>query len=199
MPKIYKIAMFVLLGFGALLVVSGISLFSEDTAAAIFGIVFGLIVALPMVVLYKPLSDKRKAAARRAEEEKERKKQEAAARADAERKAKREAWERTHKKVYAEVDSIKPTAMRKHYQKRNDVTANVTELQPYEKDGALRYAVLMDGEKVGDVIADAPALREYADIAKSAYCDPMFSEEFDEQEGDTYIACTLTVTFEVAE
>lgn len=174
MQKIYKIAMFVLLGFGALLVVGGISLFGEDTAAAIFGIVFGLIVALPMVVLYKPLSDKRKAAA--------------LAKLD----------ENGRERVSIRVENVKKTAMRDHYGKREkaeNLTYNRVSITPYKNSGKTIYAVTMDGDKVGDIERKASEISKRLEYLEITDITPYFDKGISDAGKEVY-NCTLRITFE---
>ena len=174
MPKIYKISMFVLLGFGALLVVGGISLFGEDTAAAIFGIVFGLIVALPMVVLYKPLSDKRKAATLTNLDENGR------------------------ERISIRVDNVKKTAMRDHYGKRDKVenlTYNRVSLKSYKSSGKTVYAVTMGGDKVGDIERKANEISKRLEYLEITDITPYFDKGINDAGKETY-NCTLCITFE---
>lgn len=193
MSKGYKITMFILLGVGAIMLISSIGLIADgDLGAGIFGVVFSLALALPMLILCFPLKKKREAAARRAAEQKAA--DEEAARQEAQQK--REEWNRTHIRIDVDVDEPIEKALKKHAAKADDILSNVTVLQPYEKDGALRYAVIMDDEKVGDIVNDAPDLREYVDDWKAASITPSFDKVFSAEDGDMHTACSISILFE---
>lgn len=110
MSKRYKIWMFVLLGVGAVMIIGGLSSFGESAGLAIFGIIGGLIVALPMLLLYKPLLEKKK--------EEERKKQRK------EEKAKRAGTSVIDMvSVYGRADSVRCYAVR--YTRESTVTIRI--------------------------------------------------------------------------
>lgn len=184
MSKKYKIWMWILVGVGALFLITGFTYLKEDAGTAIFTIVLGLLIALPMVILYFPLEKKRK-------EELRKKKRAAKKKAEAEAKAKAEEIARRFS-FYPEFDSKRiKTYLSKEYGPK-------VELHPFLRDEKLVYAVVFDEEKkVGEISgADALDIRKAIDEADLTYIGVHdYETNIDPDTGDVTYHVILRVSF----
>lgn len=184
MSKKYKIWMWILAGIGFMTMIGGFMNLKEDTGAAVFGIIAGLVIALPMLILYFPLEKKRK-------EELRKKKRAAKKKAEAEAKAKAEEIARRFS-FYPEFDSKRiKTYLSKEYGPK-------VELHPFLRDEKLIYAVVFDEEKkVGEISgADALDIRKAIDEADLTYIGVQdYETNIDPDTGDVTYHVILRVSF----
>lgn len=191
MSKKYKIWMWILVGVGALFLITGFTYLKEDAGTAIFTIVLGLLIALPMVILYFPLEKKRK-------EELRKKKRAAKKKAEAEAKAKEEkaraqAEEAARRfSFYPEFDSKRI----KTYLASESGPRVV--LHPFLRDEKLVYAIVFDDvKKVGEITgSDAMNIRHAIDEADLVYIGVhSYETNVEQNTGDVVYHVTLQVTF----
>lgn len=187
MSKRYKVWMFVLAGIGALMLIGGVGSVGENVGQGIFGIIAGLIVGLPMLLLYKPLSEKKNAEA-----------EEKAKAAEREKQRKIKEWMENHETLNVTLDTVSQAKAAIAEKKEKSGTIEYVTLKRYYKNDALRLALIIDNEKIGDIITDAEEVSEKWHKAEKAEFEPSFVHVLNETTGEMEISVGIDITFTYA-